>query len=73
MTPGEAVARYEAIGDRVSGAVEQAMFSRPLASPAEVMAPLALRHPDQVAERVTRVLLDEPTIEKAAVGLVHSG
>jgi 2-oxoisovalerate dehydrogenase E1 component len=54
LTPGEAVARYEAIGAGVRGAAEQAMSSRPLASAAEVMAPLAPRHPDRVAERVRR-------------------
>ncbi len=54
LTPAEAVARYEAIGARVKGQAEQAMSSRPLASAAEVMAPLAPRHPDRVAERVAR-------------------
>ena len=49
LTPGEAVDRYEEIGDRVGKAAEQAMASRPLASAAEVMAPLAPRHPDLVA------------------------
>ncbi len=53
LTPGEAVARYDAIGDRVRVAAERAMSSRPLASAAEVMAPLAPRHPDRVAERAT--------------------
>jgi len=55
LTPGEAVARYGAIGDRVRGAAEQAMSGRPLASAAEVMAPLAPRHPDQVAALARQV------------------
>jgi 2-oxoisovalerate dehydrogenase E1 component len=54
LTPAEAVARYEAIGARVNGQAEQVMSSRPLASAAEVMAPLAPRHPDRVAERAAR-------------------
>jgi len=53
LTPAEAVARYDAIGERVRGAAEQALSSRPLASAAEVMAPLAPRHPERVAERAT--------------------
>src|SRR5215470_5839832 len=54
LTPGEAVHRYEEIGDKVRKAAEPAMASRPLASAAEVMAPLAPRHPDRVAERAVR-------------------
>jgi 2-oxoisovalerate dehydrogenase E1 component len=50
MTPGEAVARYVALGGLVRGAAEQALASRPLTSATEVMAPLAPRHPDRVAE-----------------------
>jgi 2-oxoisovalerate dehydrogenase E1 component len=50
MTPGEAVARYVALGGLVRGAAEQALTSRPLSSATEVMAPLAPRHPDQVAD-----------------------
>ncbi len=49
LTPGEAVARYVAIGGLVHGAAERAMASRPLVGAAEVMAPLAPRHPDVVA------------------------
>src|SRR5215831_4189521 len=51
LTPAEAVARYDATGERVRDAAERALSSRPLASAAEVMAPLAPRHPDRVAER----------------------
>ena len=53
LTPDEAVARYDAVGDRVRDAAERALSSRPLASAAEVMAPLAPRHPARVAERAT--------------------
>jgi 2-oxoisovalerate dehydrogenase E1 component len=53
LTPAEAVDRYDAIGDRVRGAAEQALSSRPLSSAVEVMAPLAPRHPERVAERAT--------------------
>jgi 2-oxoisovalerate dehydrogenase E1 component len=53
LTPAEAVARYDAVGMRVRGAAERALSSRPLASAAEVMAPLAPRHPKRVAERAT--------------------
>ena len=54
LTPDEALARYDAVGQRVRGVAEQAISSRPLASAAQVMAPLAPRHPDQVAERARR-------------------
>jgi len=55
LTPAEAVARYDAVGERVRGAAERALSSRPLASAAEVMAPLAPRHPERVATRATAV------------------
>jgi 2-oxoisovalerate dehydrogenase E1 component len=54
LTPGEAVARYVAIGGMVHAAAEQALVSRPLDSAAEVMAPLAPRRPDLVADQVKR-------------------
>jgi 2-oxoisovalerate dehydrogenase E1 component len=50
LTPGEAVARYVAIGGLVTGAAAHALGSRPLAGAAEVMASLAPRHPDLVAQ-----------------------
>ena len=53
LTPAEAVARYDAIGEQVRSAAEQALSSRPLASATEVMAPLAPRRPERVAERAT--------------------
>ncbi len=53
LTPAEAVARYDAAGERVRAAAERALSSRPLASAAEVMAPLAPRHPERVAARAT--------------------
>jgi 2-oxoisovalerate dehydrogenase E1 component len=54
LTPGEAVARYVAIGGLVHEAAEQALDTRPLSSAAEVIAPLAPRHPDRVAELARR-------------------
>src|SRR5579875_3155672 len=51
LTPDQAVARYDAAGERVRAAAERALSSRPLASAAEVMAPLAPRHPGRVAAR----------------------
>ena len=54
LTPSEVAARYDVIGRRVRGAAERAAASRPLAGTAEVMAPLAPRHPDRVAERAAR-------------------
>jgi 2-oxoisovalerate dehydrogenase E1 component len=54
LTPGEAVARYVAIGGLVHEAAEQALASRPLDSAAQVMSALAPRHPDRVAERARR-------------------
>jgi 2-oxoisovalerate dehydrogenase E1 component len=56
FTPGEAVARYVAIGGLVHAAAEQALASRPLEGAAEVMAPLAPRHPDRVAVAARRSL-----------------
>jgi 2-oxoisovalerate dehydrogenase E1 component len=50
LTPGEAVARYVAIGGLVHEAAEQALDTSPLSSAPEVIAPLAPRHPDRVAE-----------------------
>jgi 2-oxoisovalerate dehydrogenase E1 component len=54
LTPGEAVARYVAIGGMVHAAAERALASRPLEGAAEVMAPLAPRHPDRVAVAARR-------------------
>jgi len=54
LSPGEAVARYIAIGGLVRQAADQALASRPLSSAAEVMAPLAPRHLDRVAELARR-------------------
>ena len=54
LTPGEAVARYVAIGGQIHEAAERALDTRPLSSAAEVMAPLAPRHPDRVAELARR-------------------
>ena len=72
LTPGEAVARYVAIGGLVHEAAEQALASRPLDSVTEVMAPLAPRHPDRVAETARRDLATagaEPVTLAQAVNL----
>ncbi|MGH3287325.1 MAG: thiamine pyrophosphate-dependent enzyme, partial [Streptosporangiaceae bacterium] len=53
LTPTEVVSRYDAVGEQVRGAAERALSSRPLATAAEVMAPLAPRHPERVAQRAT--------------------
>ena len=66
LTPAEAVARYDAIGERVRGAAERALSSQPLTSAAEVMAPLAPRHPERVAVRAST----GPDRAAAAGGLV---
>jgi 2-oxoisovalerate dehydrogenase E1 component len=63
LTPGEAVARYVAIGGMVHEAAEQALDTRPLSSAAQVMAPLAPRHPDRVAELARR---DPPGAQRLA-------
>jgi 2-oxoisovalerate dehydrogenase E1 component len=54
LTPGEAVARYVAIGGLIHGAAERTLASRPLAGAAEIMAPLAPRRPALVREWVRR-------------------
>jgi len=54
LTPDEALARYDAVGDHVRTVAEQLSASRPLASRGEVIRPLAPRHPDRVAEVVRR-------------------
>ena len=54
LSPGEAVARYIAIGGLVRESADQALASRPLSSAAEVMTPLAPRHPDRVAALTRR-------------------
>jgi 2-oxoisovalerate dehydrogenase E1 component len=72
LTPGEAVARYVAIGGLVHEAAEQALGSRPLDSAAEVMGPLAPRRPDRVAEVVRRrpaSVVAEPVTLAQAVNL----
>ena len=72
LTPDEAVARYVAIGGVVHEAAEQALASRPLDGAAEVMAPLAPRHPDRVAEAVRRgaaTAVAEPVTLAQAVNL----
>jgi 2-oxoisovalerate dehydrogenase E1 component len=54
----ELVQRYEAVRDRVAATAVEAMAQPQLASAAEVMAPLAPRHPDRVAIAVAEVVAD---------------
>jgi 2-oxoisovalerate dehydrogenase E1 component len=71
LSPGEAVARYVAIGGLVREIADQALASRPLSSAAEVMAPLAPRHPDRVAALVRRgPAAREAVTREAAAGEV---
>jgi 2-oxoisovalerate dehydrogenase E1 component len=55
LTADEVLARYEAVRWDVLGVAEQAAKHAQLASAAEVMGPLAPRHPDAVAAEVVRV------------------
>jgi 2-oxoisovalerate dehydrogenase E1 component len=52
VTVGDLVESWHATQRRVRAVAEDALRSRPLESAAEVMAPLAPRHPDQVAHVV---------------------
>jgi 2-oxoisovalerate dehydrogenase E1 component len=52
VTVGDLVESWNATQRRVRAVAEDALRSRPLESAAEVMAPLAPRHPDQVAHVV---------------------
>jgi len=49
LTPDEALAHYDAVGDRVHLAAEQVMTSRPLQSAAEISRPISSRHPGRIA------------------------
>jgi len=49
LSPGQVTGRYEALRERVRELAGEAVTHRGLATRAEVMAPLAPRHPDQVA------------------------
>jgi len=51
LSPEQVIERYEALRDRVRKLADQAAAHPGLASRAEVMAPLAPRHPDRVARR----------------------
>ncbi len=54
LTVDELVGRWHATHDRVRAVAARALQSRPLTSRAEVVAPLAPRRPDLVAEQVLR-------------------
>jgi 2-oxoisovalerate dehydrogenase E1 component len=64
LSPGEAVERYIAVGGLVRETADEALASRPLSSAAEVVAPLAPRHPDRVAALARR----GPASREAAPG-----
>jgi len=49
LTPGQVIDRYEEIRDQVRKAADEATTRRPLASRAQVMAPLAPESPGEVA------------------------
>jgi 2-oxoisovalerate dehydrogenase E1 component len=54
LTPAEVVDRYEAMRRQVRAAADEAITHRRLSSTAEITAPLAPRHPDQVARRAAQ-------------------
>ena len=54
LTPAEVVDRYEAMRGRVRALADDAITHRRLHSSAEITAPLAPRHPDQVARRAAQ-------------------
>jgi 2-oxoisovalerate dehydrogenase E1 component len=51
LSPEQVIGRYEALRARVRALADEAVSHRGLASRAEVVAPLAPRHPDRVARR----------------------
>jgi 2-oxoisovalerate dehydrogenase E1 component len=54
LTPAEVADRYEAVRRRVRALADDAVTQRRLASSAEITAPLAPRHPDDVARRAAQ-------------------
>ena len=54
LTPAEVVDRYEAMRSQVRAAADEAITHRHLSSSEEITAPLAPRHPDQVARRAAQ-------------------
>ena len=54
LTPDQALACYDAVGERVRRIAEQVITTRPLESATEISRPLAPRHPDRVAADVSR-------------------
>jgi 2-oxoisovalerate dehydrogenase E1 component len=66
LTPAEVVDRYEAMRTRVRAIAGDAVTHRRLASGAEIAAPLAPRHPDQVARRAAQA--GDPTARARAFG-----
>jgi 2-oxoisovalerate dehydrogenase E1 component len=66
LSPEQVISRYQALRARIRVIADQAVMHRPLASRAEVIAPLAPRHPDQVACRAA--LAGSPSAREAAFG-----
>jgi 2-oxoisovalerate dehydrogenase E1 component len=66
LSPEQVISRYEALRARIRAIADQAVTHRRLASRAEVTAPLAPRHPDQVACRAA--LAGRPSAREAAFG-----
>ena len=58
--PADVLARYEQIRTEIDAEVEKLSGGRRLASATEVMAPIAPRRPDKVAETVQLLLHDQP-------------
>jgi 2-oxoisovalerate dehydrogenase E1 component len=72
-TAADILARYDAIRSDIDDQVERLADGRRLGSAAEIMAPLAPRHPDKVAERVRalRNMRPEP-VEGRSLTLAES-
>jgi 2-oxoisovalerate dehydrogenase E1 component len=54
LTPADVADRYEAMRRRVHALADDAISHRRLASSTEIMAPLAPRHPEHVAQRAAQ-------------------
>jgi len=66
LTPAEVLDRYEAMRGQVRALADDAVTHRRLASSEEITAPLAPRHPDQVARRAARP--GDPKVRAQAFG-----
>ena len=66
LSPEQVIGRYEALRARVRAIAGEAVTSRQLASRAEVIGPLAPRHPDRVAARAAQA--GRPPVRESAFG-----